>query len=61
MIEYNKHIIKKFYEPDYKKLLHRPLHRVPVYYIMKRRLEAYSRGFERLSFNLNKTFQLLLW
>ena len=31
MIKYNKHIIKKFYVPDHRKLLQRPLHRVPVY------------------------------
>ena len=30
MIKYNRHIIKKFYVPDYRKLLQRPLHRVPV-------------------------------
>ena len=60
MKEYNKHIIKKFYVPDYRKLLHRPLHRIPVYYKMKETLETTHMQLEIVSIYLNETYQLLV-
>ena len=61
MIEYNNHIIKKFYVSDYRKLLQRPIHRVPVYYRLKWTCDDASSKLKILSIYLNETYQLLLY
>ena len=60
MIEYNKHIIKKFYVPDHRKLLQRPLHRVPVDYRMKWTRDDANAKLRIVSIHLNETYQLLV-
>ena len=50
MIEYNNQIIKKFYVPDYRKVLQRPLHKVPVYYKMKSTIKIQTCSLKQYLF-----------
>jgi len=60
MIEYNNYIIKKFYVPDSRKLIQRPIHRVPVYYRLEWTRDDANSQLKILSINLNETYQLLV-
>ena len=60
MIEYNNYIIKKFYVPDSRKLIQRPIHRVPVYYRLEWTRDDAKSQLKILSINLNETYQLLV-